>query len=420
MARRPSVFSRFRLAAVLVIVGVGLAGAAFYALLNAHFLGAIIGRTLGAYSDTLSEHIFANPEPEVLQQIARTHRVAIVFEPAHGDPLAFDSLGAATTLALSTRGRLRATRKAPDGSRVTLYWRLGSFWHGHALQVLVLFLMVGMVIGSALWFLQRQLRPLAELQDGVEAVARGHFDTHVPVVRNDEIGRVASAFNEMTARVGGMVEDRERLLADVSHELRSPLARMKVALELMPASDKREAIVHDVREMEQLTSALLEREALRSRVGKLATETVDLAALLRDVVATIGARAPGIELGCGGEVSLQADPALLRMLAHNLIDNALKFSRPESGPVTVRCEDETEQVLLHVCDDGIGIPASEATRVLEPFVKLDRARGHRTGHGLGLNLCQRIVQLHGGTIRLLPREPRGTEVVVELPRRTVV
>ena len=97
-------------------------------------------------------------------------------------------------------------------------------------------------------------------------------------------------------------------------------------------------------------------------------------------------------------------------------DNAVKFSRPDSRPVVVALETPKDQVILRVADDGIGIPAGSEKQLFEPFVKLDRARGHRVGYGIGLNLCQRIVQLYGGTIRLLPREPRGTEVVVILCR----
>jgi len=84
--------------------------------------------------------------------------------------------------------------------------------------------------------------------------------------------------------------------------------------------------------------------------------------------------------------------------------------------VVAKLETATDQVILRVADDGIGIPTGSEEKIFEPFVKLDQARGHGVGYGIGLNLCQRIVQLHGGTIRLLPREPRGTEAVVTLRR----
>jgi signal transduction histidine kinase len=280
--------------------------------------------------------------------------------------------------------------------------------------------MVVAVVGSGFWFLQRQLKPLAWLHTGVEAVARGDFKARVPVVRNDEIGQVAGAFNEMASRVGEMIDDRERLLADVSHELRSPIARMKVALEFVPQGDKRDSLALDLKEMENLIAVLLEREELRSRAGRLDGENVDLDAVVGEVAAAFADQGPGVEFVSGGLVTIHADPALMKLLIQNLVDNAIKFSRPDSRPVVAKLETVEDQVVVRVADDGIGIPAGSEKRLFEPFVKLDRARGHGVGYGIGLNLCQRIVQLHGGTIRLRPREPRGTEAVVTLRRRRSV
>ena len=105
----------------------------------------------------------------------------------------------------------------------------------------------------------------------------------------------------------------------------------------------------------------------------------------------------------------------LSQVFNNLVDNALKFSLEDSDVVKVSLRHDDDEVLLSVEDNGPGIPEEEAERVLEPFVKLDPARGHRTGYGLGLNLCQRIVQAHKGTIHIGPAEVLGTIVEVRLP-----
>jgi signal transduction histidine kinase len=399
------------------MVGIALLGAAFYGIVNSHYLGLILSRTLGPYSDALAEHVFANRDPEVWRLIAERHEVALLVEPPEGEPVGFDPAGQPLADAsLSRYGGIRAVRTAPDGTRVTLHWRLWSFRESHVPLLSGLLIMVVTVVGSAFWFLQKQLRPLAWLQGGVEAVANGDFATRVPVVRDDEIGRVARAFNEMAGRVGTMIDDRERLLADVSHELRSPIARMKVALELVPRGDKHDTLARDLREMEGLIGALLEREELRSRSGRVEGEKVDLAALAGAVVDNLSDRGPGVELVAPGAATTHADPALMRTLVQNLVENAVKFSRPDSAPVVITVEAaEDGSVVLRVSDDGIGLPPDAGDRVFEPFVKLDRARGHRVGHGLGLNLCRRIVRLHGGTIELGPREPAGAEAVVRLP-----
>jgi signal transduction histidine kinase len=401
-----------------VIIGVTIVGAVFYGLFNNQYLSSIIGRTLGPYSDALAAHIFATGDPEIWQQISERHNVLLIVEPAHGEAVAFDSKGRRLPeippTPLSHRS-IRAIRTAPDGSRVTLYWAVLSLNVGHLHLLLGLLVMLVAVVGSAFWFLQRELRPLTWLHSGVEAVARGDFAARVPVIRNDEIGQVAGAFNEMAGRVGDMIDDRERLLADVSHELRSPIARMKVALEFLPEGDKRDALAGDLREMEHLIAVLLEREELRSPSRPLQGKEIDLRSLVDQVMAGLSKRQPGVELEPGEPLILPADPALIRLLIQNLVDNALKFSRPESDPVRVRLESDGRNATLRILDDGIGLPTGAGDKLFEPFVKGDPARGHGVGYGVGLNLCQRIVQLHGGTIRLQRREPRGTEVLVTLP-----
>jgi len=406
---------------VSVIVGVSLIGAVFYGLLSSHYLAAMLGRTLGPYSDALAQHALANRDPNVWAAMARQHGVAIRVELADGQVAVFDADGKAVSSLEPTTlpGRFQAVRTAPDGSRVVLSWSMGTFRESHLPMLGGLIVLLTLVVGAAFWFLQRQLRPLAWLRDGVEAVADGDFQTRVPVVRDDEIGQVAGSFNVMARRVGEMIDDRERLLADVSHELRSPIARMKVAVELLPEGDKRDSLARDLREMEHLIAVLLERERLRTHDGRLETRPVDLTVLVREVAAAFEGRKPGVEVHGGEQIVVQADAALIRLLAQNLVDNAVKFSLPDSRPVVVSLQPATDEVVLRVADDGVGIPAGGGPRLFEPFVKLDPARGHHGGYGLGLNLCQRIVGLHGGSIRLDRRDPRGTEVVVTLPRRPV-
>ncbi len=411
-----SVFSRFRLAGASVMVGIALVGVAFYTTVNNRFLGAIIARTLGPYSDALAEHGFASSDPEIWRRMALRHDVTILLEPAGAEAVAFDRRGRAVLPESLGEGPIRAVRTGEDGTRVTLFWQLTVFQNSHLPLLSGLLVMVAAVVGSAFWFLHRQLQPLAALERGVDAVGEGNFETRVPPVRDDEIGRVAAAFNVMAGRVGEMIEDRERLLADVSHELRSPIGRMKVALELLPASGKRDALDRDLREMENLVAVLLEREALRSRAVRLATEEVDLKTLAGEVAVAFADRGPGVGLVADAAVTVDADPALIRLLIRNLIDNAIKFSRPDSRPVEVLLESDEDGVVLRVLDDGVGIPAGSEQELFKPFVKADSARGHGVGYGVGLNLCQRIVELHGGTIRLLPRQPRGTEAIVTLRR----
>ncbi len=417
-----SVVSRFRLTGLAVIAGVTLVGATFYGIGISHHTDAIIRQILAPYSNVLAETGFAEANAATWARIAKQHRVAILVEPADAAPFAFDALGESLSPVSippsSTRryNSLRTVRSNPNGDRATFFWTQTSSRRVHFSLLAGLLITVCAVMGTAFWFLQRQLKPLGLLNRGVDAVARGDLNARVPVVRADEIGRVAESFNKMTDRVREMIADRERLLVDVSHELRSPLARMKVALEFVDPGDKKVALVRDVREMEKLVAVLLEREALRSRAGRLAGGEIDLDAVARDVAASFANRAPGVELTSKAPVTMYADPVLLKLLIQNLVDNAVKFSRSDSRPVALELETDNDHVILRVVDDGIGIPAGQEERVCEPFVKLDKARGHGVGYGIGLNLCRRIVELHGGRLELLNRQLRGLEAVATLPR----
>ena len=415
-----SVISRFRLAGMAVIVGIAVVGALAYALVNNYYFTRVISWTVGPVSDALAEHGFAGEDPDIWRRMAERHRVAISVELPGREPMAFDDRGlelpAGTT---PPDGQITAVRVAPDGrARVTFHWTVLPLRGTHVALLGGLVIVLGGVLGAAFWFLHHQLRPLSLLRRGVEAVGRGDLEARVEVVRDDEIGRVATAFNEMTGRVADMLRDRERLLADVSHELRSPIARMKVALELTPPSDKRTAIRRDLDEMEHLVAALLERGELRSRTAVPAgdaTREIDLREIAARVVAIFADAPPGAKLVAAGPAPIRADPALARLLVQNLVDNAVKFSLPDSGPVEVRLESGDGDVLLRVLDDGVGLPDDAGERLFEPFVKLDPARGHHTGYGLGLDLCRRVVELHGGSIELRPRSPRGAEARVHLP-----
>lgn len=165
--------------------------------------------------------------------------------------------------------------------------------------------------------------------------------------------------------------------------------------------------------MKQITPVLI--TLLLAAGTPHSAEAVDIQRIARDVVSVFAARGPGVEWVPGEPAETQADPELIRLLIQNLIDNAVKFSQPGSRPVAVQVRNENDRTVLRVQDDGIGFPRGAEKRVFEPFVKLDPARGHGVGYGIGLNLCQRIAQIHGGEIRLLPGKPRGTEAIVTLP-----
>jgi len=270
---------------------------------------------------------------------------------------------------------------------------------------LLLFLLVSVVIVTHA-VLRRLLRPLRDLGDGVAQLSKGEFDVVVPQQRRDEFGALATAFNQMVTRVRDMIRARDQLLLDVSHELRSPVTRMKVALELLPDDDKKHRMAADLNEMEQMISELLELERLRE--GRIRKSR-------QNIVPVVEAVTPA--MSSSREIVLDVDADKLQIVVRNLVENANKYALPDSRPVAVSIIDKSDAVILRVVDDGPGIPEEDLASIFEPFFRVDRSRSRKTGgYGLGLSICKRIVEAHGGTITAANNPNRGTTFTITLPK----
>ena len=283
--------------------------------------------------------------------------------------------------------------------------------HNRMLVILIVLLLIVVAVAHVL--IRRMLRPLRWLQEGVAKLGEGHLDVVVPRRTRDELGALAEAFNHMVERVGEMVRSREQLLLDVSHELRSPLTRMKVALALCPQDEHQRRLSGNVAEMDAMVTELLELERLRQGRG-LQLEQHDLVALLREMVAVFADRAPGVELAPGPDRCMLAlDAEKIRGVLRNLLDNAVKYSLPDSQPVRVSLDESGAAISVTVRDDGPGIPEDALPSLFEPFFRVDRSRSKKTGgYGLGLSLCKRTMAAHGGTITVGEHEGRGTSFVL--------
>ncbi len=417
-----SLLMRFATSTALLAVAVVLIAIIFFHAIRGDIFEAAFQSPLKEWSATVAGHI--GSDPTRAQGVARTHKVGIIITTADGR-FAFGPDGEpadADELLEDTSRFRRIDVHIQHGTQVqqlrySFMLDKEQFDDDRNPLLISLVVLLLITIGLAYAIQLHLLRPLKWLRSGVDAVSGGDFSTRVPVVRNDEIGKVARSFNQMTGRVQQMMDDRERLLADVSHELRSPLARIKVALELLPEGDKRDSIAQDIREMESLTTVLLEREQIRNQASQATCARVNLVTIAAEVIDGFNNTPPGVHLNVPPQsLDINGDEALVKILIQNLVDNAVKFSLPDSKPVEVSLLETDEGVQIIVDDDGPGIPADLAEKIFEPFVKLNPARGHRAGYGLGLNLCQRIVQAQSGNIEIQQREPRGTRVLLNLKK----
>jgi signal transduction histidine kinase len=263
---------------------------------------------------------------------------------------------------------------------------------------------------------RRMLRPLDDIGAGVARFGSGTFEPPIPVRRKDELGDLAERINRMAASLHGKLDAKRALLLAISHELRSPLTRARVNAELVEEGEHRNALLRDLGEMRDLITELLESERLASGHAALHTEAVDLAALVRELVA---AQWPDAGLNLQLDESLgpvRVDPMRVRLLLRNLIDNALRHSAGAPTPPVVSLSSDAEgQLHLSVRDIGPGVAEEHLGHLTEPFYRADSARQRATGgFGLGLYLCELVAQAHGGTLRIRRAEP-GLQVTAAWP-----
>ena len=278
---------------------------------------------------------------------------------------------------------------------------------------------ISLALAGALLAMRHIMRPLRWLQHGVERAGAGDLDYTVSTRGAGELQALARAFNHMTGRLKTLIQTKDRLLVDVSHELRSPITRMKVAVEFLPDGDAKQSIVDDLSQMESMVTAILDAARTQNTRDTIRTETTDMVRLIGELAETMAITPPGVVFDPPAHpVVLTVDPGQIRTAIKNIIENGQKYAASQSEPVAVSIRKDPKQVAITVADRGIGIPEPERGRIFEPFYRVDPSRTRETGgFGLGLSICKNIVEAHGGRIQLDSRPGGGTTVRVLLPIR---
>lgn len=279
-------------------------------------------------------------------------------------------------------------------------------WAGWSALVLLLSLL------GAATIVRRLNQPLADLAGAAQRLAAGGRPERLEEFGPREIATVTRAFNSMARNLERAENDRAMLLAGVSHDLRTPLTRLRLGIEMLPDNvdaHGRQAMVDDIDDINAIIGQFL--NFVRDENSEQPT-TIDPAGLVGNLVGRYVER----DLDVAADTSNAPPRAVLRPLAirrllQNLIDNAIRYGRP---PVLVVARREGDELLLEVLDRGPGIPPEAAERVLQPFTRLDMARGGG-GTGLGLAIVDRIVRQHGGRLALDPRAGGGLAARIHLP-----
>ncbi len=402
--------------AVPLVVGIGLLAV----------LQPALDRTVGGLFDESAELLAASGlDLAGARAAAARYDLGIRYQGPRGSWSTDEEVPALDVASAARASPARATRCGadcrvvvrPDGGAYLfashLHRRMRTL---HDRLVVVLIVVIVALVAVAHEILRRGLSPIHSLRRGVAAVAGGDLEATVPRRSDDELGELADAFNRMVGRVREMVQARDQLLLDVSHELRSPLTRMRVALALWEEGEPRRRLERNLAEMESMVTELLELERLRAGRG-LELARHDLVEIARDAVLAFGDRPPGVALGTAPpERHARVDPDEVRSVLNNLLENALRYSPPGGAPVRVSVEEAGAGSRVRVEDDGPGIPPEDLPRLFEPFFRVDRSRSRTTGgYGLGLSLCRRIMEAHGGTIEARNRPGGGAEFTLTFP-----
>lgn len=322
---------------------------------------------------------------------------------------------------LMRRNRTVLVRRSGDGAYYFFVLLKGETMVTWFLQPEVHLLTLTVLALLCYGFARYLTNPVRRLQQAVDRFGGGDFSARAHVNRGDEIGQLARTFNQMADRTQMLMAAERRLLLDISHELRSPLARLSVAVELARMGEDVDTHLNRIQKeadrLNTLVGELLQVTRAEGDASRLRSQRVALDELLADVVedgrVEADARGSGIALEAQ-PVSIAGDAELLRRAVENVVRNAIRYS-PEGKDVEVRLSRKDTQVSIEVRDYGPGVPSESLNRIFDAFYRVEPDRDRASGGvGLGLAIARRAVELHHGTVTARNANP-GLAVQIDLP-----
>lgn len=308
-------------------------------------------------------------------------------------------------------GRPGLMNGAPPSASPPPWWAPPAWLDGVSLAVLLVLLFAAVALGA--WPVVRRLtRRLEALKQGVEAFGAGALHQRVAEDGRDEVAAVGASFNRAAARIEALLQSHKNLLANASHELRSPLTRLKMAVSMLEDTppDQRAGLRNEIDVNIQELDALVEEVLMASRLDAASTldrrDPIDLLGLAAEEAARVQAAAQG------DDVRLQGDERLIRRALRNLLENARRYG---GGEVELTVQRQGDRVQAQVSDRGPGVPEAFRERIFEPFFRLPGHAEKAGGVGLGLALVRQIAERHGGSVRCDARAGGGSTFTLTLP-----
>ena len=273
--------------------------------------------------------------------------------------------------------------------------------------VFIFWLMTATILSTliSIFFVRRQARPIMQLADAADAFGKGHDISDFKPSGAAEVRIAGQSFLKMRSRIKRHLEQRTMMLAGVSHDLRTPLTRLKLQLAMQDEDEDVMAARRDVKEMETMLSGYLD---FARGLGQEKPEDVDLKDLVQDTISKL----KGVKFDYDIEPMVQIRPAMIRRALSNLVNNALKYG----NQAWITLTSDAQRVYIYVDDNGPGIPADKRKEAFKAFQRLDAARNQNVeGVGLGLAIARDIAQIHGGQIILSDSPQGGLRAALQLP-----
>ncbi|MFM9848851.1 MAG: ATP-binding protein [Hyphomicrobiaceae bacterium] len=266
------------------------------------------------------------------------------------------------------------------------------------------------ILAVSVWTVRRVTAPLASLATAAERLGHDVNAASLPETGTIETRQAARAFNDMQTRLRTLIENRTRLLAAISHDLRTPLTLLRLRAETVENAQERDKMLSTIAEMDSMIGATL--EFARDQSASETRRQTDLTALLQSVVDDMRDAGISVRMEAAVPIFYECQPAALKRAIRNLLDNAVKYGKV--GSVELRTT--ARAIEISIDDEGPGIPEPELSRVFEPFYRLEESRSRETGGvGLGLAIAQTIVQAQGGMLTLSNRPTGGLRASIALP-----
>lgn len=337
--------------------------------------------------------------------------VAVRFDEALPSATSFWSAPFETRVAAT---RIEAAIASRDGDQWYLArWNLPADSRGLPDRVLwEIGLRLAFLLLLLLFAVRWVTRPLSVLAQAAGRLGRNLDQPPIPENGPSEVRKAAQAFNQMQMRLRDLVRQKAHLLAAVSHDLKTPITRLRLRAEMLGNGELRDKIGRDLDEMESMVGATLDLMRGSGTVEPL--QPTDLLALVESLQADYEDMGHALAVDANRVAPVELRPQAIRRCLANLIDNGLKYG----GKVSLRVVDDRERVQVHVEDDGPGIDEADLERVFEPFYRIEASRNRETGgSGLGLSIARAIAVEHAGSLCLSNRPEGGLRACLELPRR---